>query len=263
MNVWPAAGWIFGGLYAALIVGSLIGFLWQRRSPSAGIAHVNDRIRGWWIMITLMGLGLLAGPMAIYAFFILLSLQALRELNALTPLTAILVAAQYSVVIAGLPPAVVLPALLAPRQRWALLLAVAGPAHIPALPPLLMVFLVLIAQASDVFQFLCGKAFGRHRLAPAISPHKTVEGLLGGVLLSSALGALVYWLTPFPRPVAALLAIAITLAGTTGGLILSAMKRRRGIKDWGQMIQGHGGVLDRADSVLLSAPLVYYLLRIF
>ncbi len=262
MNVWPAAGWIFGGLYAVLAAASLIGFVWQRRSPSAGVAHVNDRIRGWWIMITLMGLGLLAGPVAVYAFFLLLSLQALREFHALTPLTALLVAAQYGVVIAGLPPAVVLPALLAPRQRWALLLAVAGPAHIPALPPLLMVYLVLIAQAGDVFQFLCGKAFGRHRLAPAISPNKTVEGLLGGLLLSSALGALVYWLTPFPRPLAALFAFAISLAGTAGGLILSAMKRRRGIKDWGQMIQGHGGVLDRADSVLLSAPLLYYLIRL-
>ncbi|MCX6603066.1 MAG: phosphatidate cytidylyltransferase [Acidobacteria bacterium] len=131
-------------------------------------------------MITLMGLGLLAGPIAVYAFFILVSCQALREFNALTPLTALLLVAQYGVVLAGLPPAVVLPALLVPRQRWALLLAVAGPAHIPALPPLLMVFLVLIAQASDVFQFLCGKAFGRHRLAPTISPNKTVEGLLGG-----------------------------------------------------------------------------------
>ena len=262
MNLWPAAGWIFGGLYTALVVGSLIGFLWQRRSPGPGIAHVNERIRGWWIMITLMGLGLLAGPIAVYAFFILLSLQALREFNALTPLTAVLIVAQYGVVLAGLPPAVVLPALLAPRQRWALLLAVAGPAHIPALPPLLMVFLVLIAQASDVFQFLCGKAFGRHRLAATISPNKTVEGFLGGLLLSSALGAVVYWLTPFPRPLAALLALAIAIAGTVGGLILSAMKRQRGLKDWGQIIPGHGGVLDRTDSVILSAPLLYYLLRL-
>ncbi len=262
MNLSPAVGWIFGGLYAALILGSLLGFLWQRRSPGPGIAQVNARIVGWWIMITLMGLGLLAGPIAVYAFFILLSLQALREFNALTPLTALLVAAQYGVVLAGLPPAIVLPALLAPRQRWALLLAVAGPAHLPALPPLLMVFLVLIAQASDVFQFLCGKAFGRHRLAPTISPNKTVEGLLGGLVLSSALGALVYWLTPFPPPLAALLAFTIVLAGTAGGLILSAMKRQRGIKDWGQMIQGHGGVLDRADSVLLSAPLLHYLLHL-
>ena len=256
MNLWPAAGWIFGGLYAALILASALCYL-----RPAG-AHINARIRGWWIMITLMGLGLLAGPVAVYAFFILLSLQALREFNALTPLTALLVAAQYGVVLAGLPPAIVLPALLAPRQRWALLLAVAGPAHIPALPPLLMVFLILITQASDVFQFLCGKAFGRHRLAPTISPNKTVEGLLGGLALSAALGALVYWLTPFPRPVAALLAVAIASAGVVGGLILSAMKRQRGIKDWGQMIQGHGGVLDRADSVLLSAPLLYYLLKL-
>ena len=256
MNLWPAAGWIFGGLYAALIVASAVCYL----HPVS--AHINDRIRGWWIMITLMGLGLLAGPIAVYAFFILVSCQALREFNALTPLTALLLVAQYGVVLAGLPPAVVLPALLVPRQRWALLLAVAGPAHIPALPPLLMVFLVLIAQASDVFQFLCGKAFGRHRLASTISPNKTVEGLLGGLLLSSALGALVSWLTPFPRPVAALLAVAIAIAGVVGGLILSSMKRQRGLKDWGQMIQGHGGVLDRADSVLLSAPLLYYLLKL-
>jgi len=262
MSLWPAAGWVFGGLYAALVLASLVGFVSQKRYPGPGIEHVNARIRGWWIMITLMGFGLLAGPIAVYAFFILLSLQGLREFGALTPLTALLLAAQYGVVIAGLPPAVVLPALLAPRQRWALLLAVAGPAHIPALHPLLMVFLVLIAQASDVFQFLAGKALGRHKLAPSISPNKTVEGLLGGLIGAGTLGALVHWLTPFPPPMAAALAVAIALAGTAGGLILSAMKRRRGLKDWGQMIQGHGGILDRADSICLSAPLLYYLLRL-
>jgi phosphatidate cytidylyltransferase len=262
MSLWPAAGWIFGGLYATLVLASLIGFVSQKRYPGPGIAHVNARIRGWWIMITIMGLGLLAGPPAIFAFFILVSLQGLREFGALTPLTALLVAAQYGVVIAGLPPIVVLPALLAPRQRWALLLAVAGPAHIPALHPLLMVFLVLIAQASDVFQFLAGKALGRHKLAPTISPNKTVEGLLGGLLGTAALGAGVHWLTPFPWPTAAALAAAIAAAGVAGGLLLSAMKRRRGLKDWGQMIQGHGGVLDRADSICLSAPLLYYLLRL-
>lgn len=262
MSLWPAAGWVFGGLYAVLVLASLIGFISQKRSPGPGIEHVNARIRGWWIMITLMGLGLLAGPIAIFAFFILVSFQGLREFNALTPLTVFLLAAQYGIVGAGLPPAVVLPALLVPRQRWALLLAVAGPAHIPALHPLLMVFLVLIAQSSDVFQFLAGKALGRHKLAPTISPNKTVEGLLGGLLGAAALGALVHWLTPFPPPTAAALAVAIAAAGTAGGLILSAMKRRRGLKDWGQMIQGHGGILDRADSICLSAPLLYYVLRL-
>jgi phosphatidate cytidylyltransferase len=259
---WPAAGWVFGGLYAALLLATLIGFVAEKRHPGPGIGHINARIRGWWVMITIMGLGLLGGPPAIILFFVLLSLQGLREFGALTPLTALLVAAQYGVVIAGLPPAVVLPALLAPRQRWALLLAVAGPAHIPALHPLLMIFLVLIAQTSDVFQFLAGKAIGRHKLAPTISPNKTVEGLLGGFLGVAALGALVHWLTPFPRPTAAALAVAIAAAGVAGGLVLSAMKRRRGLKDWGQMIQGHGGVLDRVDSVCLSAPLFYYLLRL-
>lgn len=263
MSLWPAAGWIFGGLYLALLTGSLVGFLWQRCAPGPAISQVNARIRGWWVMITLMGFGLWAGPVAIYGFFFLLSLQALREFGALTPLTVVLLVAQYGVVFNGLPPAIVLPAMLVPRQRWALVLGVAGLAHLPALPPLLMVFVVLIAQAGDVFQFLFGKALGRHRLAPTISPQKTIEGLVGGLVASAALGALVYWLTPFSRGVAAAMALAICAAGTAGGLILSAMKRQRGIKDWGQMIEGHGGVLDRADSVCLSAPLLYYWLKLF
>jgi phosphatidate cytidylyltransferase len=118
----------------------------------------------------------------------------------------------------------------------------------------LIYFLVTITQASDVLQYLWGKAIGRHRVAPTVSPGKTVEGLLGGVTSSLLLGAAIAPEFGIGRFHGMLLATLIAMAGIVGGLLLSAIKRRRGIKDWGALLPGHGGVLDRVDSLWLSAP---------
>lgn len=124
------------------------------------------------------------------------------------------------------------------------------------------IFLVLVVQASDVLQYICGKLAGRHPIAPRLSPSKTLEGALGGLLGATALGALLAPLTPFSSATAAALAFMLALLGILGGLMLSALKRRRGIKDWGSAIPGHDGVLDRVDSLCLSAPVFYHLLRL-
>lgn len=124
-----------------------------------------------------------------------------------------------------------------------------------------LLFLLVVSQASDVFQFVVGKLAGKRKIAPRISPSKTVAGLLGGLLGTSLLGAGLWWLTPYPAWLAAILALLVAVAGFAGGLLLSAAKRARGIKDWGTLLPGHGGVLDRVDSLWLSAPLYYLATR--
>jgi phosphatidate cytidylyltransferase len=127
----------------------------------------------------------------------------------------------------------------------------------------LLFFLVAVVQLSDVFQYIWGKLVGRHRVAPSISPNKTWEGLIGGVGCAVAVGAALWWVTPFNPWQAAGMAFAISIMGFLGGLVMSAIKRDHGVKDYGALIQGHGGVLDRVDSLLFAAPLFFHLTRFF
>jgi phosphatidate cytidylyltransferase len=127
----------------------------------------------------------------------------------------------------------------------------------------LMFFLVLVVQLSDVLQYVWGKSIGRHRLAPAVSPNKTWEGLVGGILSATAVGTSIWWATPFTPVAAALMAFVICVTGFAGGLIMSAIKRGRGIKDYGALIEGHGGMLDRIDSLCFAAPVFLHLTRYF
>lgn len=160
------------------------------------------------------------------------------------------------------------------RIQWALMLTVFCISHAPALlilhiPAfagqnfLLLFFLITVVQLSDVLQYVFGKLFGRHKVAPRISPAKTWEGLVGGGLSATAVGAGLWWITPFAPWQAALMALAIVLAGFCGGLVLSAVKRSLGAKDWGTMIEGHGGALDRMDSVSFAAPVFFHLTNYF
>ena len=155
------------------------------------------------------------------------------------------------------------------RIQWALMLAVYCISHAPALLLLeiegfeenflLLFFLIAIVQLSDVLQYVFGKLFGKRKVAPRVSPAKTWEGLLGGGISATLIGAGLWWIPPFQPGQAAALAGAIVIAGFAGGLVLSAVKRSLGAKDWGTMIEGHGGVLDRMDSVSFAAPVFYHL----
>jgi phosphatidate cytidylyltransferase len=157
--------------------------------------------------------------------------------------------------------------------QWGLVICVYCISHAPALLTLeipgyegrnafLLVFLILVVQSCDVLQYLWGKLAGRRKIAPTLSPSKTVEGSIGGIVSATALGAALSPITPFSVAEAALISLAMTLLGFLGGLILSAQKRRRGIKDWGTLIRGHGGMLDRLDSMVLSAPVFLHVVRI-
>ena len=155
------------------------------------------------------------------------------------------------------------------KVQWALMISVFCISHIPAILTLdiegfedkkllLMIFLILVVQSSDVLQYVWGKLFGKHKIAPKLSPSKTVEGFVGGVVSASVLGGLLYWLTPFNPVQAVLMSLLICLMGFLGGLVMSAMKRSMGVKDWGNMISGHGGMLDRMDSLCFAAPIFFH-----
>jgi phosphatidate cytidylyltransferase len=127
----------------------------------------------------------------------------------------------------------------------------------------LLYFLVCVAQMSDVLQYVFGKCFGRHKIAPNVSPNKTIEGFVGGVAGAVLIGTGLYWITPFKPWQAALMALVVALMGFYGGLVMSAIKRDRGVKDYGASIPGHGGIMDRIDSLCFAAPVFFHLTRYF
>ena len=120
--------------------------------------------------------------------------------------------------------------------------------------------LLAIAMSSDTFAYFAGSAFGRHKLAPSISPGKTIEGLAGGLVggVVAALAVRVLGLPALPAPAAVALGIVVASLGVTGDLVESLMKRWAGVKDSGHLFPGHGGMLDRLDSLLFGAPVLYY-----
>ncbi len=160
------------------------------------------------------------------------------------------------------------------ETQWGLMICVFAASHVPALLTLqipgyegksilLIAYLVVVVQGSDVLQYVFGKLFGRNKIAPALSPSKTWEGFLGGVLSASLLGACLWWMTPFAFWQSFLVALMIAIMGFLGGLVMSAIKRDKGVKDWGHLIAGHGGFIDRLDSVVFSAPIFFHIVRYF
>jgi len=158
------------------------------------------------------------------------------------------------------------------KIQWALMICVYCVSHVPALLTLripgyegqnakLLFFFVLVVQLSDVLQYVWGKLMGRQAIVPTISPNKTVEGFWGGVLSATAIGTALWWATPFTWWQAGLFSFLLTLMGFFGGLVMSAIKRDRGVKDYGTMIEGHGGVMDRIDSLCFAAPVFFHLVR--
>ena len=156
--------------------------------------------------------------------------------------------------------------------QWALMICVYSLSYAPALIDLelphflhqgakLLLFLVIVVQFSDVAQYTFGKLFGRHRISPRVSPNKTWEGLVGGGLVATALGTGIFWATPFAWWQAGSLALLIVVMGFGGGLVMSAVKRDRGVKDFGALIPGHGGILDRMDSLTFAAPVFFQVTR--
>jgi len=124
-----------------------------------------------------------------------------------------------------------------------------------------LVFLLAVIFGTDTGAFYVGKALGRHKLAPTISPGKTIEGAVGGTLFGVFLGTLVgYYYLYVPIKVLIPLGIGLSIVGQIGDLLESMIKRACGVKDSGRLLPGHGGLLDRVDALIFSAPLLYWFL---
>ena len=160
-------------------------------------------------------------------------------------------------------------------MQWTLMLTVFGISHMAyllSLPELkgfhaggrgLLLFLVFLTEINDVMQFTWGKLFGKYKIIPKVSPNKTWEGFIGGMICTTAIGYFLAFLTPLTTNQVLLVSFMIAFAGFVGDIVMSSIKRDIGVKDTGTSIPGHGGVLDRMDSLAYAAPtffhLVYYI----
>lgn len=163
----------------------------------------------------------------------------------------------------------------AAKTQWMAMVCIFCLSHVPALlflqldtfdkqnNILLLIFLIIVVQASDVLQYIWGKLVGGAKIMPSLSPSKTISGTVGGIASATILAALIAPITPFTVWQAALIGLIICLMGFFGGLVMSAIKRDYGVKDWGNMIQGHGGMLDRVDSVCFAAPVFFHIVRYY
>jgi phosphatidate cytidylyltransferase len=136
---------------------------------------------------------------------------------------------------------------------------------VPHLSTKLLAFFFLVVMGADTGAYYMGKNFGKHKLAPKISPGKTWEGVVGGLILSSALAAAASatFFTQLPYKFSIPLALVMTVVGLFGDLAESAMKRGSDTKDAASILPGHGGLLDRLDSLLFNAPILYYFARFY
>lgn len=159
--------------------------------------------------------------------------------------------------------------------HWVLMLTVFGLSHMAyllSLPDIdgfsaggrgLLLFLVFLTEINDVMQFTWGKLLGRHKIIPKVSPNKTWEGFVGGLVTTTAIGYFLGFLTPLSTIQVVFVSFMIAFSGFIGDVVMSSVKRDIGVKDTGSAIPGHGGILDRIDSLSYTAPiffhLVYYL----
>jgi phosphatidate cytidylyltransferase len=128
----------------------------------------------------------------------------------------------------------------------------------------LILYLLFLNQLNDAAQFFWGKNFGKHKIVPTVSPNKTAEGFIGGGATTVIVALLLApYITPFSHKDAFLVGLIIAIAGFIGDVIMSALKRDIGVKDTGQLLPGHGGLLDRIDSLLFTTPLYFHFIRYF
>lgn len=163
----------------------------------------------------------------------------------------------------------------ASKLHWGLMAFVFGLSHLSMLSEIelnthtlasgasLMLFLVFLTEMSDIMQYVFGKTLGKHKIIPDISPNKTWEGTVGGIAATVFISIGLKFLTPFTIMETATVALLITVSGFLGGAVMSAVKRDFGVKDFGNLIPGHGGVIDRVDSLCYAAPLFFHYVRYF
>lgn len=265
-------------------------------APQADASHgLRHQVNAWWRLFPFVSAAWLSHPWGPWLLWLLIAVFAGRELachrahaprgfqlgcaalwaGQLGMLVVAWNAAEAVWVLAGLPAVCLVLAavyVLRRRRRDDLLVLVfavacAGVAFMVCLPRLASAsgadaaawffFLMTVTALNDIAQFVSGKRFGKQKIARRISPNKTWQGLLGGVLASALVAWLLgRWLGLAGQGYLLVLGLAISLTGFGGDLMFSAAKRRLGLKDFSNLLPGHGGILDRVDSLVLTAPLL-------
>ncbi len=260
---WVMVGLVVGaglaGIGAACILFGLVSFLALREFVTLSPTRRGDHRTLFWLFFIVVpaqfwlvwdgwyGLASIFVPVWVFLFIAARSVAAGDTSDYLARVARIHVATMICVYFVSHAP---------------LLLQLSTPEH-PARGLDLLLYLIAVSQLSDVFQYVWGKLCGRRPVAPTISPNKTWEGLVGGGLSAVAVGTGLWWMTPFLWWQSALFAAVIVFCGFIGGLVMSAIKRDAGVKDWGHLIPGHGGIVDRIDSLAFAAPAFFHLLRYY
>ncbi|MCB9949146.1 MAG: phosphatidate cytidylyltransferase [Rhodospirillaceae bacterium] len=304
----PNVAWALVGIYAILVVASVVTFALVRLLPGRNFHELVLRVQSWWVMVTLFSLAMVLSRRGALVFLGFVSFLALKEYLSLIPtrrtdrrvlLWAYLAipvqyywvaAERYGFFIIWVPVYMflLLPAIMivhsgtqgflraAGSLHWGLMACVFSLSHAAFLLVLpdsgnpvaggagWLLFLVFLTQANDVGQYLWGKALGRTKAAPEVSPGKTVEGFLGGLGTTTVLAlAIAPLLTPFDWRFSAVAGLIIGFSGFIGDVTISAIKRDLGVKDSGSLLPGHGGILDRVDSLTYTAPLFFHYVYYF
>lgn len=124
-----------------------------------------------------------------------------------------------------------------------------------------IIFIVVVTELNDVFQYLMGKFFGKHKIVPQISPNKTLEGFIGGVFLTIILSNILgFFLLKTDMATNSIIGLVLGISGFCGDIFMSYLKRKTDVKDTGNLLPGHGGLLDRMDSLIFNAPIFFWLI---
>lgn len=294
------------GIFVLLVIASATVRWLRARNPEQDLDELAQRVRSWWVMVTIFTAALLLGPPVTVVFLGLVSFLALKEYLSMIPTRRAdrrvlfwaylaipvqfywVAAGWYGMFIVFIP--VYLFLLLPLRMvligetqgflkavgtlHWGVMITVFGLSHAAFLVPLpglesgryegagLLLFLVMLTQLNDVAQYVWGKTFGRRKIIPKVSPNKTWEGFIGGVATTALVSLLLApWLTPMELAGALGAGLIIGVGGFVGDVNMSALKRDLGVKDSGSLIAGHGGILDRVDSLSFTAPLFFHFVR--
>jgi phosphatidate cytidylyltransferase len=267
--VWQMGVVILCVLVVSTIVIAALRFL----QPQKNYAELLHRTISWWVMASVFFGAVAVNDRIGLVLFAFLSFWAMKEYVTLLKTRpadhgVLPVRLMLSRETAGFVAS-------ASQIQWGLMAFVFGLSHLGFLlimpSPVgsdangrtMLLFLVFVAEISDVLQYVWGKTLGRHKILPSVSPNKTWEGFLGGIASTVVLSLGLRFLTPFSVGETILVSLMITVAGFGGGAVMSAVKRDFGVKDFGGLIPGHGGMLDRVDSLCYAAPIFFHYVRYF
>jgi phosphatidate cytidylyltransferase len=294
---------VMAGILGLLVVASVVAWRLTKRGPAEKYLELVQRVRSWWVMVAVFAIAIAIDRRLSIGFFAFISFLALKEYFSLIPTRRAdrrvlfwaylsiplqyywVYRGWYGIFIVFIPVwmALVVPARMVligetrdflravGTLQWGLLTMVFGISHqayLLVLPPeggaALVLYLVVLTQLNDVAQYIWGKTLGRHKVVPTVSPNKTVEGLIGGIVTTTVLAVLLAPLvTPLTQAHAIAAGLMIGAGGFLGDITISAVKRDIGVKDAGTMLPGHGGVLDRINSLTFTAPMFFHFVRFY